>query len=487
MKKAILLSSVVVLSCTSFASVNVSSLDIYKNKTFINQEIKTLENSVDLVGNVRFEDLRFKVFGNCKVSNTNIEANNYANDDITKNIDELKDKIAFKQNQINAIKSSISHLENISFSNEAVNLQNIKDVSSYAQTQIEQKQNKVFKEEKNLKKLNEQLTKLVSKKNTSKYSKLKYMATCDANSRLFVSYPTTTISKNSFYEVNANSKSENLEIKNTAFITQRSGHDFKDIDINLYSYNFTNSLNPVFFRPKYLRDQAPIMYEMQADAMPIVKMAKSFSAKAVRKAPTYSYNETATKSFFKASNISLKSGVKTDVTFAKDAYKAKDSIEIDGFGYSKPFYKVSFKADKLYGVQNSKLYLDGIFVGNYYQKEMKKGKENSIYFGEDRLIDVKKELIKEMNEKPFFSISKIKTQKLWKYTIVNKHNVEKTVSLVERLPISTHEDIKVKLISNTNYTKKEDNTGKISYDFVLKPNETKVIDFGYEVEKPQIK
>jgi len=486
MKKAILLSSFVALSCTSFASVEVSSLDVYKNRTFINQEIKALENSVDLVGNVRFEDIRFKVFGNCKVSDTNIEQDNYSNDNITQNIDELKDKIAFKQNQINAIKSSISQLESISFSNESVNLQNIKDVSAYSQKQIELKQNKIFSEEKSLKKLNEDLKKLINQKNTSKYSKLNYMATCEADSKLFISYPTNTVSRNSFYEINANSNDKSIEIKNTAFITQRSGHDFKDIDINLYSYNFTNSLNPVVFRPKYLRESRPVMYEMQADAMPMVKMSKSVSSR-VSKASKYSYNETATKSFFKASNISLKSGVKTDVTFAKDSYKADASIEIDGFGYGKAFYKVDFKTNKLYGVQNSKLYLDGIFVGNYYQKEMKKNKKSSVYFGEDRLINVKKELIKEMNEEPFFSLSKIKTQKLWKYTIVNNHKVDKTISLVERLPISTHEDIKVKLISNTNYTKKEDNTGKISYDFVLKANETKVIDFGYEVEKPQKK
>ena len=73
--------------------------------------------------------------------------------------------------------------------------------------------------------------------------------------------------------------------------------------------------------------------------------------------------------------------------------------------------------------------------------------------------------------------------KIWKYTITNNSKEEKTITLVERSPVSKHEDIKVSLIPNTNYTKKEDN-GKISYDITLKPSEEKIIDFGYIVEKP---
>jgi uncharacterized protein (TIGR02231 family) len=205
--------------------------------------------------------------------------------------------------------------------------------------------------------------------------------------------------------------------------------------------------------------------------------------KSSRKAPSFSYNETTTKAFFKASHIDLLSGIKNAVTFSNDSYKAENKIEVDGYSSSNAFYKVDFKSDKLYSTQNTKLYLDGTFIGQSYIREIKKDKDTSIYLGIDSFIDVKKDLVKDMKEKPFFSMSKIKTEKSWKYTISNNSNEEKKITLVERIPVSKHEDIKVELISNTNYTKKEDN-GKVSYDIILKPSSKITLDFGYIVEKP---
>ncbi len=86
----------------------------------------------------------------------------------------------------------------------------------------------------------------------------------------------------------------------------------------------------------------------------------------------FTYIEDTTKSFFKASNIDLNSGEKTQVLFAKDSYEAKDSLEIDGYSTSQAFYKVDFKSKKLYGVLNAKLYLDGSYIGRTNLKDIKK-------------------------------------------------------------------------------------------------------------------
>ena len=484
MKKSLYLVSLLGLGVSLSANVNVKALDIYKNKTFVKQQLSSFDNSVDLIGNVRFEDIRFEVLGQCEVSNSSINSNNYSNDSLSSAIQEQKQKIAFKQNEINSLNTISNALISIKFEKQAVNLENIKSVTAYTKEQLQQNNNQVFKLNKELKKLQDELKALTTKKNSNKYSSLDYKASCSKDSKLFVSYPVYNIKTNSFYDINVNSKDKKIDIKNSSFITQSSGYDFKNIDINFYTYNYTNQIKPNPFYPEYLDIyEAQPMAMIQADEMmmerAIVKKAKSFGA--VK--PTYSYNETTTKSFFKASNITLNSGNKTAVVFANESYTMKDSIEIDGFASSKPFYKVDFKSNKLFGALNSKLYLDSVFIGNSYQNEIKKDKDSFIYLGEDRFIDVKKELLKDMKEEPLFSINKIKTEKLWKYTITNNHKSKKTITLVQRLPISKHEDIKVKLISKTKYSKKEAN-GKISYDLTLNPNETKVLEFGYEVTKP---
>ena len=473
------------LSTGAYANIDVKSLDIYKNRTFINQYLDTEKNSVDLIGKVNFEDIRFLNTVDCNIDNISVISNNYSNDALSSKIKEYKQNIAFKTNEITSIKNIIQNLSSIKFEKDAVNLKNIKEVSSYTQKEIEKNYNLIYKLQLELTKYNQELNELTNKKNSNVYSKLNYNATCKNGSNLTVSYPTFNVSKSSFYEINANSKDKNVEIKNKSFITQNSGYDFKNIDINMYTYNYSNAVNPQIFRAKYLDIIKPKVVSntyAQADSI-AMEMAPKKMMKSSATAPTFSYNETTTKAFFKASHINLISGVKNAVTFSIDKYKTNNQIEIDGYSSSNAFYKVDFKSDKLYSTQNTKLYLDGTYIGQSYIGEIKKDKETSLYLGIDSFIDVKKDLIKDMKEKPFFSMSKLKTEKLWKYTIINNSKEEKNITLVERLPISKHEDIKVKLISKVKYTKKEDN-GKISYDIKLKPNEKFSFDFGYTIEKP---
>ncbi len=484
MKKLNSLLIVSLLSTGVYANIDVKSLDIYKNRTFINQQLNTRENSADLIGKVRFEDIRFLNNGKCKVDNISVISNNYSSDTLSSKIQEYKQKIAFKTNEITSVKNIIQSLNSIKFEKDAVNLKNIKEVSTYTQKEIELNYNLIYTLQLELTKYNQELKELTNKKNSNVYSKLNYNATCANGSDLLVSYPTFNVSKNSFYEINANSKDKNVEIKNKSFITQSSGYDFKNIDINMYTYNYSNAVNPQTFRAQYLDIVIPrVMKKNYAQADAVVMEMSAPMMKSSKIAPVFSYNETTTKAFFKASHIDLISGIKNAVTFSNDTYKAKNQIEIDGYSSSNAFYKVDFKSDKLYSTQSTKLYLDGTFIGQSYIGEIKKDKDTSIYLGIDSFIDVKKDLIKDMKEKPFFSQSKLKTEKIWKYTIINKSKEEKTITLVERLPVSKHEDIKVELISKTKYTKKEDN-GKVSYDIKLKANEKFSFDYGYTIEKP---
>ena len=483
MKKINIVTTSIILSTVAFANINVKSLDIYKNKTFINQELNTNTNSVDLIGQVRFEDIKFVNNSNCKISNVSVISENYSNDKLSSKIKEYKQKIAFKTNEITSIKNVITNLSSIKFEKDAVNLKNIQEVSSYTQKEIESNYNKIYKLQEELKILNQELAQLTNKKNSNIYSKLNYDASCLGDSKLLVSYPTFNIAKNSFYEINVDSKEKNLEIKNKSFITQSSGYDFENIDINMYTYNYSNAVKPQTFKAEYLDIQEPILMKKAQADMLMMETATAKMMKTNLKVPSFSYNETTTKAFFKASNINLKSGVKNAVTFSKNKYQTKNKIEIDGYSSSNAFYKVDFKSDKLYSSQNAKFYLDEVYVGQSYINQIKKDKESSLYLGIDSFIDVKKDLIKDMKEEPFFSNSKIKTEKLWKYTITNNSNEEKVISLIERVPISKHEDIKVKLISNINYTKKEDN-GKLRYDIILKPNLKTTLEFGYIIEKP---
>ncbi len=480
MKKIALL---VLVTGTLFSSVNVKSLDIFTNRSFVNQEINTNLNSVDLLEKVRLEDIRFTLNQDCSVNNVEVKYVDFGNDNLASQIERLKEKIDQNQNQIKALKSNISFLEKTSITSIS-NAKNLKDTSKFIKQEILENHNKIYNINNELKKLNQDLALLNKKRVNSNFTRLNYDIRCSKTESLIITYPIYNILRNGFYEINYNSKAQKLDIKNSSFITQSTGADFKNIDVNLYTYNFIQQLKPNNFYPKYLDIYSKIAGYIKNEVVreETSDDKKMLNSKEFSK-PTFAYIEDTTKSFFKASNINLISGKKAEVLFAKDSYKAEDSLVIDGYSLSQAFYKVKFKSKKLYGVLNSKLYLDSTYIGRARQNEIKKDKDSFIFFGTNRFIDVKKELIKDMKEKPFFSINKLKSQKIWKYTIINNHIKTQKLTLVERVPISKHKDIKVKLIGKDKYTKLDKN-GKISFEFKLKPNEEKIIEFGYEVEKP---
>ncbi len=480
MKKIALLLAV---TGSLFASTEIKSIDIFTNKTFVNQKINLASKSVDLIGQVRLEDVRFLLKEGCKVNSSDIEHVNFENDDLSIKIEELKGKINAKHNEIKALQSNISFLEKTSITNIA-NSNSLKNTSEFLKKEILANHNSIFALQKYIKEDNEELKQLIKKRANSKFTKLDFDVSC--NSDVLISYPIYNLSRNGFYEINYDSKDKKIDIKNSSFLTQSSGVDFKNIDINLYTYNFSNQLKPNKFYPKYLDVYNPksVAYAqeevmMMDAAMPMKKMARLKAAPR----PTFAYVEDTTKSFFKASNITLLSGKKTEVTFAKDEYKANDSLEIDGYSSAQAFYKVDFISKKLYGVLNAKLFLDGTYIGRNSLKEIQKDKESEIHFGTNRFIDVKKELVKDMKEEPFFSMNKLKTQKIWEYKITNNSSKIQSLTLLERVPVSKHEDIKVKLIGKSKENKFDKN-GKIYFDLKLKPNESKIINFGYEIERP---
>ena len=466
---------------TLFANVNVQSIDIFMNKTFVNQKINLKNNSAELLGQVRLEDIRFNLSDGCQINNTDIALQKFENDELSLKIDELQNKINSKQNEIKALKSNVAFLERTSITN-IENSNSLETASSFIKKEILNNYNSIYSLSKQLKNYNDDLNKLIKTRTNTKFTKLDYDVSCKNKNEVSISYPIYNISRNGFYEIAYNSKDKNLDIKNSSFITQSTGVDFKNIDINLYTYNYVQQINPNTFRPVYLDIYEKKVLSKAEAVMDVVPMKRMLKSNAIA-SPTFMYVEDTTKSFFKASNINLVSGKKTEVVFAKDKYNADDSLEIDGYSSSKAFYKVDFKSEKLYGVSNSKLYLDGTFIGRNNLHEIKKDKKTSIYFGTNRFIDVKKELIKDMKEEPFFSINKLKTQKVWKYKITNNQNKIQKFTLLERIPVSKHEDIVIKSIGKTKETKIDKN-GKIYFEFKLKANESKEIEFGYEIEKP---
>jgi len=460
-----------------FANTNIKSLDIYSNKIFINQKLDLSQTNTKLLSEVRLEDLKFILDQSCNIESFDIQSFDYKGDKLSLQIAKINEKIDNEENQIKALKSGIAFIQNSNLSN-IDNIDLLQKSSNFVKKQILEDYNKISKLDIQIKKDQDILKQLNKKRSKTKYSILNYNITC--KKPVYISYPLNNIQKKALFEVDYNSKDEKLKLVNSLFITQSLGEDLKGVDINLFTHSYINQLAPRAFVPEYLDLDEK---KEKADIMAIGDIRPTLMKKSVSKNISYDYFEDTTKSYFKASNVDLISGKQNKVIFAKDEYKAKHSLLIDGFSLSQAFYKVDFKSDKLYGVTNANLYLDNRYIGKTFLKEIKKDKISSIYFGINRFIDIKKELIKDIKQEPLFSLNKSKTQKVWEYKIKNNSNQKEKIVLLQRVPISKHKDIKVKLIGKSKESKIEKN-GKIYFEFELNPNESKLINFGYEIEKP---
>ena len=97
-------------------------------------------------------------------------------------------------------------------------------------------------------------------------------------------------------------------------------------------------------------------------------------------------------------------------------------------------------------------------------------------------MSVKKENNGEFTKESFFG-SKNKISQGYKFIVKNGSKLAWDVVLQERAPVSAHESVSVSM-KNDPKESELDKEGKVTWKFALKPNESKEINFAYELTRP---
>lgn len=132
------------------------------------------------------------------------------------------------------------------------------------------------------------------------------------------------------------------------------------------------------------------------------------------------------------------------------------------------------------------LFRDGTFVGTGRLPQLAPGEEHELGFGADDNIRVKHAVAEDKRgEKGIISSSKTDTRN-FKITVKNLHQRAMPVSIIDQIPVSLQQDIKVTLIARPAPTKQdvEDKRGVVSWDATLQPDQEFVIEQGYQVTWP---
>jgi hypothetical protein len=455
MKKLLLLATI---TATLFASVSPLhvELNLYTNKTLVNKTYALNsdgELTVKVPQNTAIENIKYSIEDGCEIQNSMIEKTQ------NENTDQRKQEIT---NQINALKAKENLLKTISLKDTKLN-DEIDNISNLLVEKLTLNMSEIDRLNKELKELNK-ATKALDKN-------LKISFTCKKdNKHLTITYPSNSMKYTPFYDISANINNKSVLIEKKATLFYKGNEEYKDVDLNIYSYNYNQNIAPQNFYPRYLGEEK-IAFAKTMMAMDSVQ----------RSAPKaeIEHKELATKSLYKIKGISLKPNEKNLLEIDKDLLDASFKTIIDAYGSNRAYLEATIKTEKDYSRAKVNYFLNKNPISSTYMKKIRKDKDTKLYFGEDEHIQVEKELIKTLDEKTFFGENKISTQN-WKYTITNTKPYSVDIEFIERVPVSKDGDIKVKTLAQPKFDS-QNAKGKTTWNFKLNANERKNIIFGYEV------
>ena len=135
------------------------------------------------------------------------------------------------------------------------------------------------------------------------------------------------------------------------------------------------------------------------------------------------------------------------------------------------------------------LFRDATFVGNGRLPQLSPGQEHELGFGVDDLVVVKHAVSEEKRGEGGLISSTKTDQRNYRIAVKNQHERPVQLSVRDQIPAALNQDIKVELIGRAQPTRRDvdDKRGVIAWESELKPDEERVIEFGYRVTWPAAK
>ena len=151
------------------------------------------------------------------------------------------------------------------------------------------------------------------------------------------------------------------------------------------------------------------------------------------------------------------------------------------------YAKFKLDADTLLLPGTVALFRDGVFVGRGAVPQLTGGEEHELGFGSDDKVRIKfANLGRKAGETGIISTSKTDTQS-FKMTVNNLHASPIDIRILDQVPVSRNEDIKVDMLPNgSRPTAKDvdDKKGLLAWDLKLAAGQSQDLQFGYQVSWP---
>ena len=446
---------------------------------------------------------------------TNNYISEYEIDEKSPVIKNVRDSIKLVEKEIqkinNAKESEIKAIElldknqQVSGLNSGLNVAELMKMMAFYKGKRNESRNAIDALEDRRIKLNETLSNLRNKleintKNEEKTSKgkliIQVMNELAGNVDFNINYLSNQASWSPFYDLRADNVTAPINMMYKAQVVQNTGIDWKKVKLTLSSGNPNQNNQAPILNAWWLQYEQPYLAaeydkmelsEVVVTASPIRKDKKQLgyaaapiNANIVENQLNISFDIDIPYDILsngKAHSVALKD-LKLPATYK---YYAAPRVEKEAFLLAE--INDYSKYNLLPGEAN--IIFEGLYVGKTYINPNQTSDTLNLSMGRDKKISIKREKVADKSGTKFLSSKKEQT---FTYDITVRNNKKEAVQLLlkDQYPLSPDKEIEVTLIES-NDAKINTETGILTWDLNLKPNETYKIRISYKVKYPKDK
>lgn len=135
------------------------------------------------------------------------------------------------------------------------------------------------------------------------------------------------------------------------------------------------------------------------------------------------------------------------------------------------------------------LFRDGTFAGTSNLPLLQPGVDHDLGFGVDDQLKVRYAVLEEKRGESGLISTSHTDSRNFRVTLKNLHERPIQVRVLDRVPVSQNQEIKVEYTGRTTPTKTdfEDKRGVLNFEAKLEPDEEKVLEYGYKISWPAAK
>lgn len=429
-------------------------------------------------------------------------------------VETLQRQLTLEQSQkeiLNKEEQMLLSNQKIGGTNQNLTVAELKAMADFYRTRLGDIVSTRMKQDEKIKKLNERIAKLnkqinseneLYRRNTSELV-VSVSSEATTNVELQVRYVVANAGWSPVYDLRAVDTKNPVQLSYKANVFQSTGEEWSNVKLKLSTANPNLSGQKPELYSWYLDFYYPIERSHRGPAGVRVNAPAPVSMKMEKKAAEMADEELIAQSVSDyTSTIQTALNTEFDIALPYTVASSAKPVVVDIRNYD-------MKADYIYSVApkldvdaflmaratgweefnllpgEANIFFEGTFVGKSFIDPNNIKDTLAVSLGRDKRIVVKREKLKDLTSKNFIGSSR-KENYTWEISVRNTKTDAVKIIVEDQVPVSQNTQIEVTTVDlgGAKYNK---DTGKLTWELELKPNETRKLVYKFEVKYPKDK